>query len=313
MRARSLIPALRAHGHEAHLHSGGDALGLLREIGSVEIDTFDPGPRLASRFAARFSADRRLLRQLQPDLVVTDGDAPSLHAAALARIPSIAIGHGLLFAHCRLPITLPLRARMHAALNAASASWVANRIIVVHFGELEPFDPRAVVARPDPRPELFEGDTSRGDALLVYAGQADLSDYVRELHQRGHRLRVFGRAEHLPDGVRLERPEVERFADALRSCCGVVATAGSNLIGESIALGRPMLLLPPAQMIEQELNARLAERDGFAIAASAEELDVPAIKRFEALLVRGVPPFQPGTPIVTEALLTCIAELVPAG
>ncbi len=284
---------------------------LLREIGSVEIDTFDPGPRLASRFAARFNADRRLLRQLQPDLVITDGDAPSLHAAALARIPSIAVGHGLLFAHCRLPITLPLRARMHAALNAASASWVANRIIVVHFGELQPFDPRAVVARSDPRPELVEGDTSRGDALLVYAGQADLSDYVRELHQRGHRLQVFGRAEHLPSGLRVEPPGMESFAAALRSCRGVVATAGSNLIGESIALGRPMLLLSPAHMIEQELNARLAERDGFAIAVSAEELDIPAIDRFEALLTRGVSPFQPRTPTLTEALFRCIAELAP--
>lgn len=313
MRARSLVLALRARGHDVRLHSGGDALAMLREIGSVEIDTFAPGPRLVRRFAARFNADRRLLRELQPDVVITDGDAPSLHAAALSRIPSIAIGHGLLFAHCRLPIALPLQARVHAALNAASASWVANRIIVVHFGELQPFDPRTVIARPDPRPDLFEGDGRRGDALLVYAGQADLSAYVRELHQRGHRLQVFGRAEHLPEGVRVEPSDVERFAEALRCCRGVVATAGSNLIGESIALGRPMLLLPPAHMTEQELNARLAEREGFAIAASAEELDIPAIKRFEALLVRGVPPFQPGTPIVTEALLRCIAELVPAG
>jgi uncharacterized protein (TIGR00661 family) len=313
MHARYLVPSLRAHGHDVRVYSGGDAPAMLRDIGTVEIDTLHPGPRLARRFAARLTADRRILRELQPDLVITDGDAPSLHAAALARIPRIAIGHGLLFAHCRIPVALPVDARVHAALNAASASWIANRIIVIHFGEVEPFDPRTVVARPDPRPELFEGDTARGDALLVYAGQADLSEYIRELHQRGHRLRVFGRAEHLPDGLRVEPPGVERFASALRSCRGVVATAGSNLIGEAIALGRPMLLLPPAHMFEQELNALLAEHDGFAIAASAEELDIPAIDRFEELLACGVARTEPATPTASEALLRCVAGLAPAG
>jgi UDP-N-acetylglucosamine:LPS N-acetylglucosamine transferase len=106
---------------------------------------------------------------------------------------------------------------------------------------------------------------------------------------------------------------VRRFADALRSCRGVVATAGSNLIGESIALGRPMLLLPPAHMVEQELNARLAERDGFAIAASADALDIPAIERFEALLARGFTRTEPRTPTLSQALLQCIEELASAG
>jgi hypothetical protein len=74
-----------------------------------------------------------------------------------------------------------------------------------------------------------------------------------------------------------------------------------------------MLLLPSAQMVEQELNARLAERDGFAIAASAEELDISAIDRFESLLAQGVLATEPRTPTLTEALLRCIAELAPAG
>lgn len=312
MRARSLVPTLRAHGHDVHLHSGGDAASMLCDLGSVEIDIFGPGPRRARRFVTRMVSDRRLLRDLQPDVVITDGDAPSLHAATLARIPTIAIGHGLLFAHCHLPIPLPIHERAHAALNAGSASWLACRVIVVHFGVLVPFDPRAVVARPDPRTELLQGSTVRGDSIVVYAGQADLSAYVTALHARGHQLVVFGRAENLPPGVVRETPNVARFAAALRSCRGVVGTAGSNLVAEAISLGRPLLLLAPAHMIEQQVNARLAERDGFAIAASAEELDIPALWRFEALLARSVSPIEAQTPTVTEALLACLADLAPA-
>lgn len=312
MRARSLVPSLRAHRHDVRVFAGGDAVALLRHLGCVEVDAFVPGPRLARRFAARFAADCRRLRALRPDVVVADGDAPSLHAAAWVGVPSIAIGHGLIFAHCRLPVALPLLARAREALNAASASWLAHRVIVVHFGPLESFDPRAVVARPDPRPELVEGNAPPGDALVVYAGSADLSTYIRELHTRGHRLVVFGRAASLPDGVVTEPLDVTRFATSLRGCRGVVGTAGSNLVSEAGALGRPILALAPGHIIEQQVNARLAERDGFGIAAAAERVDVSAIQRFEVLLARGVPRIDPRTPTVTEALLACLAELAPA-
>lgn len=291
------------------VYAGGDAIAMLSDLGGVEVDAFAPGPRLAGRFAARFLADRARLRALRPDVVVTDSDAPSLHAAVCARIPSIAIGHGLLLAHCRLPISLPLHRRIREAVNAGSASWLAHRVIVVHFGMLEPFDRRVTVARPDPRPELFGGDAPRTDALLVYGGQSDLSAYVRELHARGHELVVFGRASDPPEGVTVEAPDVARFAAALRACRGVVGTAGSNLVAEAGALGRPLLALAPMHMIEQQVNARLAENDGFAIAAAAEQVDVAAIERFEALLTRGVPKVELQTPIVTEALLACLAEL----
>ncbi|MBW2189990.1 MAG: hypothetical protein DRH23_00045 [Deltaproteobacteria bacterium] len=312
MRARSLVPALRTHGHDVHVHASGEAVAMLRDLGGAEVDAFLPGRQLASRFAARLATDRRLLGALRPDVIVVDGDAPSLHAAAMLRVPSVAIGHGLIFAHCRLPIALPLHHRAREALSAASASWLAHRVIVVHFGVLESFDPRVVVARPDPRPELFEGDTRPGDKLVVYAGTTDLSAYVRGLHTRGHRLVVFGRVANLPDGVVAEAPDVARFAAALRGCRGIVGTAGSNLVSEAGALGRPLLALAPGHMIEQQVNARLAERDGFAIAAAAGRIDVPAIQRFEALLERGVPRIEPPTPTVTEALSACLAELAGA-
>ncbi len=251
------------------------------------------------------------MKALRPDVVVSDGDAPSIHAAASLGVPSIAIGHGLILAHCRLPIALPFHVRVREALSAASASWLSNRIVVVHWGPIDTFDPRVVVARPDLRADLFEGDALHEDAIIVYGGQADLSDYVRELHTRGHQLVVFGRAANLPEGVVTEQPDVARFAASLRGCRGIVGTAGSNLVTEAGILGRPLLAIAPKHMAEQQVNARLAERDGFAIAAAAERVDVDEIRRFEELLARGVSPIELRMPTLSEAVLACLAELAP--
>lgn len=308
VRALSLVPALRAEGHDVRLFAGGVAVELLGDLGCVEIDSFGPGPNSIRRFSKRVRTDWGLLRKLGPPLLVTDGDAPSLHAAASLRIPRIALGHGLMFAHCRLPVSLPWRDRAYEGINAASASWLANRIIVVHFGELYSFDPRVVVAQPDPRTDLAP-HARRDETLLVYAGQADLSGYVRALHGRGHRLRVFGRGGHMPAEVAVEAPDREGFAAAFRSCRGVVGTAGSNLIAEAAALGRPLLIIASPHMIEQQVNARLAERDGLGVAAPADRVDLEAIERFEALLGRDMPRRSLQTPTVREALLESVRQM----
>ena len=68
-------------------------------------------------------------------------------------------------------------------------------------------------------------------------------------------------------------------------------------------LGLPLLAIAPRHMVEQQVNARLAEREGFAIAAEAEVVDLAAIDRFEALLEEGVPVVEPDLPTVAEAVL----------
>jgi hypothetical protein len=308
MRAREVVPALREQGHQVTVYAGGDAAPILHDLGCIEIDAFDPGPRLARRFLARVAADRRRLHAFRPDVLITDSDAPSLLAAASMSVRRISIGHGLLFAHCRLPVALPFHQRVREALNAASASWLAHHIVVVHFGELEGCDRRVVVARSVLRPALLERGTPRSDSIVVYAGQADLSAYVRELHARGHRLVVFGRAANLPAGLRIAPADTARFDAELRSCRGIVGTAGSNLVSEAGALGLPLLALAPKHMVEQRVNARLAEHEGFAIAAEAETVDISAIERFEALLARGVHKLETDLPTVTEAVLACLAS-----
>ena len=59
----------------------------------------------------------------------------------------------------------------------------------------------------------------------------------------------------------------------------------------------------------QRINVSALSPSVLAIAAAAERVDVPAIRRFEELLAQGVPRIDPRTPTVTEALLACLGEL----
>jgi UDP-N-acetylglucosamine:LPS N-acetylglucosamine transferase len=68
------------------------------------------------------------------------------------------------------------------------------------------------------------------------------------------------------------------FIEDLRSARGVIASAGFTLMGEAVYLRRPMLAVPLAGQIEQVLNARYLEREGYGLAA--EEITAARLGEF---------------------------------
>ena len=56
-------------------------------------------------------------------------------------------------------------------------------------------------------------------------------------------------------------------ADNLRTAAGVIASAGFTLMGEAVYLRRPMLAIPVVGQLEQILNARYLEREGYGLCA----------------------------------------------
>jgi uncharacterized protein (TIGR00661 family) len=131
------------------------------------------------------------------------------------------------------------------------------------------------------RPEILEAQRESGAHLVVYGRISEES--TAALRASGVRCRVYGARDALTadveDGNLLYRPfSNEVFIDDLRTCRGVVASAGFSLMSEVVYLRKPMLALPLAGQFEQEMNARYLERLGYGTAAAA--LDEPSLKRF---------------------------------
>ena len=107
----------------------------------------------------------------------------------------------------------------------------------------------------------------------------------------------------------------EQFVDDLRTCRGVVASAGFSLMSEVVYLRKPMLALPLAGQFEQEMNARYLERLGYGTAADV--LDEAALGRFlqreddHAQALAGYD--QVGNDEALEAVDRAVHEVVKAG
>jgi uncharacterized protein (TIGR00661 family) len=283
IRTRAVLGGLQRR-DEVRLFCAGEAWDVLSDVPCAEpVLPCMPGRGMLGAFRLRFRADRERLRRWSPELLVSDGDGPSVNAARSLGIPVIAVGHGLIFRHVHLRAPLPFRTHLREVANVASSSWPAKRRVAVHFAPVEPRTPGTYIARPDLRSDI-ESSARREDFILAYFRDDNGMVALEQLARRGHRVVLFGRPRTVPRGIEVHSSSVHGFAEALGRCRAVVGSAGNHLPAECAMLGIPMLALHLERDPEHKMNAHLVEAAGIGIASAFERCTPEVIHRFEAEL-----------------------------
>lgn len=276
-RSYPVIRALERSGWDVRVFAG-EAAASIFEPKCVPIRSV---PQSASRTALKVAIERideaRLsFQQRRPLVVVSDGDMPSVYAAKRLGIPTIAVGHGLMFAHCKMPRGLDRWAWMRESVKAHVASWGADAIVVSNFVNVRPKDPRRVrIARPcadfgrvisgDP-----EANIADEDSVVCYF-RDDNGDAIAE-HLAGEkfRVRLFTSNKRSIRGVIVEPWGMASFRRAIHGCRAVVSSAGSQLMNECASLNVPQFAYYRERDDEQKLNAQLLSLSGMGDCASLE-------------------------------------------
>ena len=268
-RAKPLVAALKALGHDVHILFSGPPLDLewLEPVFSPHSIrrglTFVTRHGRVSHFATmlqlRFGEMERDIYAFDTsgvDLIVTDYEPVTARVGWLRDIPCIGIGHLYAFAHRGVPV---------AGLN------LFNRMVMKCFAPASiplglhwhHFD------RPILPPTVSLGELGRptrdGDHILVYMPFESITEVVRVLNSVGeHRFRFYCRvgAPSEEGNVALRPLNRKAFVADLAACRGVVANTGFTLISEALHLGKKVLTKPLIQQTEQESNALALERLG---------------------------------------------------
>lgn len=272
-RALSIVPKLRMAGHEVHVFASGQALAVVQSLGPVgERPLLRAGLGGWLEMARRFRGDGALLKASGFQMVIADGDQAALLAARRAKIPSIAVGHDLVFSRCHLPSTLPTLALFQQRLNSLLAARISSRRVAVNFLPANSADPHTWVSRPELEPIALEA--CRKDQLLCYFRDKNGQNVTSMARNMG--IDLVGPSGEM--GGRFQ-PRDE-FRRGIATSRGVVASAGSNVIAECVLLRTPLLALYRKTDSEQALNGRWMEAEGIGTACSFETFDQAVLRRF---------------------------------
>ncbi len=260
------------------------------------------------------------MQEFAPDVVVSDAEPWSHQVARRLGIPRIGFDHIGILAHCR-PAMDP-GDRLESALDVLVYRVLMgrpDRILVSSFYDAPPRHEAVRVVPTLPRQAVRDALPSDGGHLLVYLnqGQHQFDDRLRRvLAGAGLPVRVYGTALRGCSGPLCFLPPGDRsFVDDLASCRAVVSTAGNQLVGEAMHLGKPLLVMPE-DSVEQRLNARAIERMGIGLRVEQRAL-APAhlqelLRRRDEFAQRMLAQRRDGLAEAVDAITRFVDELAPA-
>jgi len=242
--------------------------------------------RMPAFLAAR-AAIRSRVRELEPDLVVNFYDA--LAGMALrgvvgprGRLPLVSVGHQYLLGHPEAPRppVRPLQLLTFRLLNRLSAPPGVPRLALSFSRMADGPGRNTRVVPPLLRRRILEASPEEGDHLLVYVLNDGYGDVIDQWHARHPEVRIdaFWDRKGAPEqdtvrpGLTFHRLSDIRFLERMRTCRGFVGTAGFESVAEALWLGKPVMVVPTGNQVEQAWNAREAEAAGAGMASDRFDL-----------------------------------------
>ncbi len=233
-----------------------------------------------------FEMVRDVMLDFSPDVVISDAEAWTHQVANHLRIPRISVDHIGIMAYCKPKVQWQdwLEANFDS-LVYRTLMGAPERIIVSSFYDAPPRRPGVRLVGTMVRPEVREVSPSEGEHLLVYfnKGKWQLKPRILQaLEQVGCEVRIYGHTKRGREGNLTFLPMSNLpFLEDLASCRAVICTAGNQLMGETIHLRKPVLVIPE-RCVEQRMNAGGVQRLGIGMATTAKQLSAKLIKSFLA-------------------------------
>lgn len=304
-RAASILTDL-VRRHDVQIYAGGDAYEALTpmfDVVEIPVLGFSYGkagkmskldtarrnlPKVIDLFTRgpQFARVTSSLRRFDPDVVISDAEAWTHRAALALGIPRIGFDHFGVMVYCKVP--MPLGDRLISVFDRTLYRTLMGdpeRVLVSSFYEAAPNSLDVRLVGPLVGDDVSSLKPSVGEHLLVYLnmGTQQLTAGVRDaLRTCGVPVRAYGPGFEGEEGnIRFHKPNRPGFLRDLASCQAVVSTAGNQLVGEALHLGKPVMVMPEAT-VEQRLNASAVERMGIGEVASFETLNAGKIRGFLA-------------------------------
>jgi uncharacterized protein (TIGR00661 family) len=303
------IPTLR------FVYAGGTgrisrSLTLLRNLPAL-LDLVCRGPICETLYG--------IARDFEPDVIVSDAEAWSHRVAADLKIPIISFDHIGLMCYCRPEVewfdrpAAWFNVQCYRGLMGRS-----DRVLVSSFYPVPPRGPEIKVVGPLLRRAVRELVPHQGNYLVAYFNQG--KDQLRPalleaLAEVNLPIHVYGSERRGQQGPLTFLPYSNLpFLEDLAGCRAVVSTAGNQLIGEALYLGKPVCVTPEA-CVEQRLNAAAVVRLGIGMRLRAHEFTGDRLRTFVSQLDRYQDQIgsnvRDGGPEAVEILEQFLRELVP--
>jgi uncharacterized protein (TIGR00661 family) len=214
----------------------------------------------------------------QPDVIVNFYDMICGLYAQFYRptIPVVCIGHQYLLLHQSF-ISLPNKHidRFLLNLNTRLTSLNSTRKLALSFVQMPNDESHSIAITPPLiREEVKKLTPTSKPFILTYITHHKLSEDIINWHSNNRDVQIhcfwnnkeFSDEWQFRENLTFHQVNSEKFLRMMQECSGLVCTAGFESVCEAMYLGKPIMMVPVPNHIEQEINAWDGQRAGAGIA-----------------------------------------------
>lgn len=227
----------------------------------------------------------KILEDFKPDACLVDLEYFTPLAAREAGIPCMALDHQHIITCCRHD--LPPDMFWDTAIQGLTPRWLFSpqqaNLLISFYAPPALSRWNSLVAPPILREKVLSLSPADEGHILVYQSNSTdrrLIDFL--INSTKRKAYVFGYNASGQSGNIIFRPKSEEeFLRLLEGCAYVIQGGSHTLMSEALYLGKPVLSIPLAAMLEQRFNALYLERLGYGRQTSMAALNPALLDSFE--------------------------------
>jgi uncharacterized protein (TIGR00661 family) len=234
------------------------------------------------RFKAYWDSTKTLHKAVeahQPDVIINFYDMVCgfYYLRFRSKIPCVCIGHQYLLLNKHFK-TIKGKVIERFLLNANTklTKVGATKLLGLSFAPL-PNDGFNKVVPPLLRQEVKTLETHSDPFILAYTTHHRLSEDIIAWHEANpsQKIHCFWDNKETQEvwqyspNLSFHRINAPKYLDMMRTCSGLASTAGFESVCEAMYLGKPTMMVPVPNHIEQQINAFDGQRAGAGIAAES--------------------------------------------
>jgi uncharacterized protein (TIGR00661 family) len=198
-------------------------------------------------------------------------------------IPTICVGHQYLLLHTQFKsISGRWLDRWLLNFNTNVTAIGASKKLALSFNQIPNDSKNSIVVMPPLlRNMVKDFFIEDGDFLLAYVTHHKIIEYITDWQSNNKHIKIhcFIDKKNMVDGQEIQKNlffhkvDANNFLEMMGKCKGLVSTAGFESVCEAMYMGKPVMMVPVRNHIEQKINAFDGQRAGAGLASKKFKLN----------------------------------------